>query len=81
VSTDFGISERTVCKWLDRFRAECAAGLENRRSQAHHLLHKLPDPWVALIQRRRREYRWTAQKIAERLHVAHSTVSGVLASP
>jgi len=79
VATDFGVSQRTVYKWLARFRAEGAAGLENRPSRARHLPHKLPEPWVALISRLRRLYRMTALEIAERLHVARSTVAGVLA--
>jgi transposase len=33
VATDFGISTRTARKWLARFRAEGAAGLENRPSR------------------------------------------------
>ncbi len=79
VATDFGVSQRTVYKWLARFRAEGAAGLENRPSRARHLPHKLPEPWVALISRLRRLYRMTALEIAERLHLARSTVAGVLA--
>lgn len=79
VATDFGVSERTVYKWLARFRAEGMAGLENRPSRARRLAHRLPEPWVALILRLRRDYRMTALEIAQRLHVARSTVAGVLA--
>ncbi len=79
VATDFGVSERTVYKWLARFRAEGAAGPENRPSRARRLAHRLPEPRVALILRLRRDYRLTAPEIAERLRVARSTVAGVLA--
>ena len=79
VATDFGVSERTVYKWIGRYRQEGMAGLADRPSAARRLAHKLPEPWVAMILRLRREYRLTAQEISERLAVARSTVSAVLA--
>lgn len=79
VATDFGVSERTVYKWIARYRREGASGLVDRPSVARRLAHKLPEPWVAMILRLRREYRLTAQEISERLAVARSTVSAVLA--
>ena len=79
VATDFGVSERTVYKWIGRYRQEGVAGLSDRPSAARRLAHKLPEPWVAMILRLRREYRLTAQEISERLAVARSTVSAVLA--
>ncbi len=79
VATDAGVSVRTVYKWLARYRAEGRAGLEDRPSSARRLAHKLPAPWVALIVKLRRAYRMTALEIAERLHVARSTVSAILA--
>lgn len=79
VATDFGVSERTVYKWLGRYRQEGVSGLADRPSAARHLAHKLPGPWVAMILRLRRDYRLTAQEISERLAVARSTVSAVLA--
>jgi len=79
VATDFGVSERTVYKWVGRYKAEGAAGLQDRPSAARRLVHQLPAPWVALILKLRRDYRLTALEIAERLQMARSTVSAVLA--
>ena len=45
----FGLSERTVRKWLARFRSEGAAGLQNRSSAPHLVANRLPEPWVAMI--------------------------------
>ena len=78
VATDFGVSVRTVYTWLARYRAEGLGGLENRPSTARNLPHKLPAPWVELILTLRRKYRMTALEIAQRLHVARSTVAAAL---
>ncbi len=78
VAADFGISERTVYKWLARYRVEGRAGLCDRSSAARHLPHKLPEAWVELILRLRRVYRMTALAIAGRLQLARSTVAAVL---
>lgn len=73
-----GISTRRVHVWLKRHREEGAAGLENRSSVAHQRPHALREPWAAMIARLRR-LRLTALEIAERLRIARSTVSAVLA--
>jgi transposase InsO family protein len=78
VATDFGVSVRTVYKWLARFRREGAAGLLDRPSVAHRRPHRLPAQWVALIERLRRTCRMTGRAIAQRLRLCRSTVAGVL---
>lgn len=78
IAAHFGVSARTVWKWLRRHREEGAPGLENRSSRARRRPHALPAPWTAMIERLRR-LRLTALEIAERLRLARSTVSGVLA--
>ena len=62
----FGLSERTVSKWLARYRQAALAGLHNRSSAARQVANRLPEPWVDMIVRLRREYRMTGQEIAER---------------
>jgi hypothetical protein len=37
VARDFMVTERTVSKWLKRFRAEGARGLEDRTSRPNHI--------------------------------------------
>jgi transposase InsO family protein len=77
VAIAFGISERTVYKWLARYRAEGVNGLRDRRSTAHHRPHALAPAWLALI-RLLRKGRLVASEIAAQLPLARSTVSGAL---
>src|SRR5450759_195384 len=49
VAIAFGVSERTVYKWLARHRAEGLMGLGDRRSIAHRRPHALAPVWLALI--------------------------------
>lgn len=73
----FGISVRTVYKWLARYRAEGPAGLLDRRSVAHRRPHALAPAWLELIRLLRRA-KLVAAEIAARLPLARSTVSSVL---
>ena len=77
VAVAFGISQRTVYKWLARYRAEGLAGLRDRGSVAHRRPHALTAPWLALI-KMLRQTRLVATEIAARLPLARSTVSAVL---
>jgi transposase len=49
VGMAFGISERTVYKWLARYRAAGVNGLRDPHSTAHHRPHALAPAWLALI--------------------------------
>ncbi len=77
VAIAFGISERTVYKWLARYRTQGAAGLQDRSSAARRRPHALGPAWLALI-RLLRHAKLVAAEIAARLPLARSTVSGVL---
>jgi transposase InsO family protein len=77
VALAFGISERTVFKWLARYRAEGLPGLCDRRSTAHRHPHALAPAWLALI-RLMRQAKLVAEEIASRLPLARSTVSAAL---
>lgn len=72
-----GVAERTVYRWLARFRDEGESGLVDRRPVARRLPHKTPADRVAAICALRR-LRLTAAEIAEALAMALSTVSAVL---
>jgi transposase InsO family protein len=71
------VSERTVYRWLARFRAEGQRGLVDRRPVAQRLPRKTPPDRVAAICALR-QLRMTAAEIAEALAMALSTVSAVL---
>ena len=75
VAAGFGVSERTARKWLARFRAEGAVGLENRSSRPVWVANRTAEPWIDMMERLRREYRLTAEEIAIKLKLARSTVA------
>lgn len=72
-----GISERTACKWLARWRAEGAAGLRDRSSAPKRVANKTRPEAVQLICALRR-LRFSGPEIAELLGWPLSTVSAVL---
>ena len=78
VAMSFGVSARTVYKWLARYRSEGAAGLQDRSSTALRHPHALSPAWVALV-RLLRHAKLVAAEIAQQLPLARSTVSAVLA--
>lgn len=69
-----GISERTVYRWLARWRDQGATGLRDRSSRPLHSPRRLPAAKVRAIGALRR-LRMTAAQIAEVLSLALSTVS------
>jgi transposase InsO family protein len=73
----FGVSERTVFKWLARFRAEGDAGLWDRSCAPHRVPNRTSPACERLI-RGLRQLRMTGAEIAECLGMALSTVSAVL---
>jgi transposase InsO family protein len=78
VASAYGISQRTVYKWLARYRAEGVAGLQDRSSVAHRRRHALAPVWIALV-RALRQTKLVAAQIAQRVPIARSTVSAILA--
>jgi transposase InsO family protein len=69
-----GVTERTVYRWLGRWRSEGEAGLLDRSSRPRRSPTRLPAATVAAIRSLRR-LRMTAAQIAEVLSLALSTVS------
>jgi len=69
-----GVSERTVYRWLARWRREGAEGLIDRSSRPLRSPNQLPDQKVKVI-RSLCKLRMTAAEIAEVLCLALSTVS------
>ena len=72
-----GVCPRTVRKWIDRYRREGLAGLQDRSSRPHRLRQPTPQPVVDEIERLRRQ-RWTGKEIAAETGVSPATVSRVL---
>jgi transposase InsO family protein len=72
-----GVSERTVWRWLARYRAEGAAGLCDRSSAPGSIPHRTPAERVEVVLALRR-LRMTSSEISELLAMPRSTVSAVL---
>jgi transposase InsO family protein len=72
-----GVCPRTVRKWVDRYRREGLAGLQDRSSRPHRLRRPTPQRVVGEIERLRRQ-RWTGKQIAAETGVSPATVSRVL---
>jgi transposase InsO family protein len=72
-----GVAERTVYRWLARYRAQGESGLLDRSSAPHSIPHRTPRERVAAILALRR-LRMTSTEIAELLGMPLSTVSVVL---
>ena len=72
-----GVSERTAWKWVDRFRREGEAGLEDRSSAPSSVPSRTPaerEQLIVLL----RELRFTSPEIAQTLGMPLSTVGAVL---
>src|SRR5947207_4811990 len=74
VATAFGVSRRTVAKWLARYRAEGSAGLADRPSRPHRLRKPTPAAIAEQIGTLRRQ-RITGKQIAALVGVSPATVS------
>jgi transposase InsO family protein len=72
-----GISERTACKWVARFRLEGEQGLVDRSSAPKRSPSRTAEERVQVIAALRR-LRMTGAEIAECLGMALATVSGIL---
>ena len=70
-----GCSERTVYRWLARWRA--GEPMTDRPSAPHVVANRTPDEVVAQIEELRR-LRWSSTRIAATLRMAVSTVGAVL---
>lgn len=77
VSQAVGVSPRTVRKWVDRYRREGLAGLQDRSSRPHQLYRPTPQAIVEKVERLRRQ-RYTGKQIAAELHISSATVSRIL---
>jgi len=77
VAEGAGVCSRTVRKWVDRYRREGLAGLQDRSSRPHRLRQPTLQAIVEEIERLRRQ-RWTGKQIAAKTGVSPATVSRVL---
>ena len=79
IAEEFGVSVRTIHKWLRRYREGGHGALGNGGSAPARRPTRLGEDRIALILDLRRRFRMTAAAIAERLGLARSTVARWLA--
>ena len=72
-----GVCPRTVRKWLDRYRGEGLAGLQDRSSRPHRLYRPTAQAIIEQVERLRRA-RYTGKQIAAELRISPATVSRIL---
>jgi transposase InsO family protein len=72
-----GVCPRTVRKWVDRYRREGLAGLQDRSSRPRRLHRPTPQATVEQVERLRRQ-RYTGKQIAIDLGISPATVSRIL---
>ena len=73
-----GVSRQTVYKWLQRYRKEGAAGLQDRRSRPHRSPRRLSDQRVTMVIELRKQHRMAGRHVAQRLKMPRSTVARIL---
>jgi transposase len=74
----FGVSVRTVAKWVRRFREGGVAALEDASSRPGVPPHQTPPAAVALIRLLRQQHGLPAWAIGRALHIPRSTVGAWL---
>lgn len=78
IAQSLGISRRTVCKWLARWRNEGEAGLADRSSRPTRSPRKLAAAATNAVVHLRRTFLMPAYGIAAQLKLAYSTVCRTL---
>jgi transposase InsO family protein len=68
----YGVSRKTVYKWLSRYHAEGALGLRERNHAPHHCPHRIDTELAALLLATRRSHpTWGPEKLVQYLAPRH----------
>lgn len=59
----YGVSRKTIYKWVDRFTQDGQRGLEERSCRPHHSPHQTPAAIVEKILQVQKRHRWGAKKL------------------
>jgi transposase InsO family protein len=78
VAEGYGVSIRTIAKWMRRFREQGAAGLEDGSSRPQQTPHITPAIRVTFIRQLREQHGLPAWAIARALRMPRSTVGAWL---
>jgi len=77
VAYAFGVSPRTIAKWVRRFREEGSDGLLDRSSRPHRIPNGTPEDTVARVVALRQE-RMSGKTISRETGLSRATVSRIL---
>ncbi|MFV0495127.1 IS481 family transposase [Mycobacterium sp.] len=75
VAAEMGISRATASKWVNRYRQFGELGLLDRSSAPARQPSATPGETVARLEELRREYKWSASRIAFKLHADGVAIS------
>ncbi|MGC5224739.1 IS481 family transposase [Micromonospora sp. DT81.3] len=79
IAAAMGVSRRCVKRWLDRYREEGEAGLQERSSRPHRITNRTPDARAAVVVALRKKERIGRDEVAARTGVPARTVSRIIA--
>lgn len=71
----YGVSRKTIYKWLARYDAAGAAGLADRSRAPQHSPRKLSDDIIAHILAARQRWNWGPRKLRVKLAAAHPHIT------
>src|SRR5262249_50706821 len=80
VAREFSVSDRTMRKWLARYRAEGERGLADRSCRPHRSPRATPEAVVARVLALRHQ-RWTGARIAPAVALSRATGGRLLRRP
>ncbi|MBA2949676.1 IS481 family transposase [Streptomyces himalayensis] len=75
VAAEMGISRACASKWVNRWRKHGELGLVDRSSTPHRQPTATPADVVKMVERMRREHKWSAARIAFELNDIEVTIS------
>jgi putative transposase len=71
----YGVSRKTIYKWLVRHEAEGVAGLADRSRAPHQSPHRVSDETIAHIIAARHRWKWGPHKLRRKLAAAHPNMA------
>lgn len=75
LADSYGISRKTIYKWLERHQNEGVAGLADRSHAAHQVAGKVSDDIVGHIIAARHRWHWGPRKLRVKLIAAHPALT------
>ena len=67
LAENYGVSRKTIYKWIDRHAAEGAAGLEDRSRAPHRSPQRMSEELIARIIEARQRWGWGPRKLIVKL--------------